>query len=365
MLYFFLGNTPDLSLLELQSLAGDSFAKLREGIVTSSPAVDLASLDRLGGTRKVASFLSVCPPQDLLAQLTQTITADSAKNVAVTDYAGTKLTPAELIGIKDSVRKLRPLRFVSTTTGEHELLMLAHQHVSEFNLLPHASGIAIAKTIWIFDAESWVKRDRQKPYRDIKRGMLPPKLARIMVNLATRGEPLSLLDPFCGTGTILTEALLSGCRVVGSDTDERAVRGAGENCAWVARSADLPSPQFKLLVSDASHVSGQVKAVDAIASELYMGPLIDDRHLPSLDKLKNIAKGLDKLYRGALKDWRRILPSRGRVVITLPRFVVYNRVIESISIDTLTGLGYNYVSSAAYGKPGAAVIRHITILEKT
>jgi tRNA G10 N-methylase Trm11 len=95
-----------------------------------------------------------------------------------------------------------------------------------------------------------------------------------------------------------------------------------------------------------------------------MGPLLDERNPSSLDKIKNIAKGLDKLYRGAFKSFISVLPVGGRVVMSIPSFNVYNRVIPTISIDTLTSLGYNHIASVPYAKPGAAVIRNITILEK-
>lgn len=364
MHYFFLGNTPDLSLLELESLYDGSFIKLKEGIFTSEIKLELSSLDRLGGTRKVASLLKISSAEHLIKDLTELIIADGAKNIALTDYASSHLESAQIIGIKQAVRAHRPVRFVSTQTTEHELLMLSHQHVTELNLLPHQDGIALAKTVWIYDAESWVLRDRQKPYRDIKRGMLPPKLARIMVNLATRGKPRTLFDPFCGTGTILTEALLLGCRVIGSDTDARAVEGAGENCVWLAKTYALPDPHFTVMVSDATHPNTQLPSIECVATEPYMGPLIEDRYVPSVDKLKNIARGLDKLYRGAFHAWYKLLPEQGRVVIAIPKFVAYNRTIETISVDTLAALGYNHISSAAYGKPGAVVIRHITVLEK-
>ena len=48
-------------------------------------------------------------------------------------------------------------------------------------------------------------------------GSMNPKLARCMVNLSRVKEGQLLLDPFCGTGGILIEAGLIGCRVVGSD----------------------------------------------------------------------------------------------------------------------------------------------------
>jgi tRNA G10 N-methylase Trm11 len=250
-------------------------------------------------------------------------------------------------------------------TDEHELLMLAHQHVSEFNVIPVEDKLVIAKTTWIYDAEDWVSRDRNKPYRDIKRGMLPPKVARIMVNLATKGkEDLTVADPFCGTGTVLSEAIMVGNNVVGSDTNPDAIPGTKSNLEWLLSTPSLKPRTYDLKIGDATHFDELFSSVDCIATEPFMGPLLDERNPSTLEKIKNIAKGLDKLYRGAFKAFAKALPVGGRVVMSIPVFHVYGRVIPTISIDTLGALGYNYVSAVPYSKPGAAVVRNITILEK-
>ncbi len=355
MFYFFLGNTPELSLLELRTLYPGQFDLVAKEVASFMSDLDLSSLPRLGGTRKVAQELAVVSPKQLKAKLVQLISLDSAKNIALTDYANQNLERSTIHDLKSTIS--RSIRFVALDTTEHELLMLSRQHVSEFNLIPSGENIAIAKTVWIFDAENWVSRDRDKPYRDIKHGMLPPKVAGIMVTLATRGQSgLTLADPFCGTGTILAEAMMVGCSVIGSDTNPDAIEGSKSNLAWLASSPNLRSTIYDLHVADATHFS---ETVDAVATEPYMGPLLDERNPSSLAKIKNIAKGLDKLYRGCLKSWQAT-----RIVISIPSFHVYNRVIETISIDTISSLGYNVIASVPYSKPGAAVIRNITVLEK-
>ncbi len=366
--YFFLGNTPDLSLLELKTVYPGEFNLLAKNIAAYAGDVDVSSLPRLGGTRKVAVQLSVSTERKLESQLIEIIKTDEGgKNIAVTSYLPKEAQPISLSTIKKAVSETRPVRLVSMDTEEHELLMLSHQHVSEFNIIPSGDDLIIAKTVWIYDAEDWVSRDRNKPYRDIKRGMLPPKVARIMVNLATRGQSgLTLADPFCGTGTVLSEAIMVGCHAVGSDTNPDAITGTKSNLEWLksAPNSLLKSLSYHLYALDATHFSEQVEKVDCIATEPYMGPLLDERNPSSLGKIKNIAKGLDKLYRGAFKSFLAVLPVGGRVVMSIPTFQVYGRSIETISIDTLTALGYNYILAVPYSKPGAAVIRNITILEK-
>jgi tRNA (guanine10-N2)-dimethyltransferase len=55
------------------------------------------------------------------------------------------------------------------------------------------------------------------------------KLARVMVNLAQPKKGDLLLDPFCGTGGMLVEAGLIGCRVVGFDAKPHMLRGGLKN----------------------------------------------------------------------------------------------------------------------------------------
>ena len=60
-------------------------------------------------------------------------------------------------------------------------------------------------------------------------GSMNPKLARCMVNLSRIKEGELLLDPFCGTGGILIEAGLIGCKVVGSDIYWKMQNGTAVN----------------------------------------------------------------------------------------------------------------------------------------
>lgn len=366
MYYYFLGNTPDLSLLELESVTGQVFSRITPFIVCGDLEESmLPIIYNLGGLRKVAVSAKTGLRKNVNTLLAEVLSTVTNKNVAITDYATANLDRSDLHALKSTVT--RPIRFVSMETSEHELLMLSHQKVAELNILPDPSSsenIIIALTSWIFDAEDWVKRDRNKPYRDIKRGMLPPKVARIMANLALCGKSgKTLYDPFCGTGTVLSEgALIGSSHLFGSDTNKTAVDGALLNLDWISRTYPSSTSLKHLEVADATHPP--FSSVDAIATEPYMGPLLDDRNPLPLDKIKDIAKGLDKLYRGAFKAWYNILPVGGRVVMTIPSFAVYGRVIPTISVDTVVSLGYNYISSVAYGKPGATVIRNITVLEK-
>src|SRR5690606_35926256 len=103
----------------------------------------------------------------------------------------------------------------------------------ELLLVRNGGKILLAQTVAEQDIDAYSARDQQRPKRDAKVGMLPPKLAQIIINLAsgklklTPGE--TLLDPFCGTGVILQEAKLIGYDIYGSDLESRMVKYTKEN----------------------------------------------------------------------------------------------------------------------------------------
>jgi len=71
------------------------------------------------------------------------------------------------------------------------------------------------------------RRPKKKPF--FHPSAMPPKLARCMVNLARPKAGELVFDPFCGTGSMLLEAALTGCRVLGADIQRRMAHGSLKN----------------------------------------------------------------------------------------------------------------------------------------
>jgi tRNA (guanine10-N2)-dimethyltransferase len=88
---------------------------------------------------------------------------------------------------------------------------------------------------------------------------MPAKLARCMVNLAQPVAGEVVLDPFCGTGAMLIEAGLMGCRVAGFDVQWRMVRGSLRNLKHFGVEAD------GVLMADVRHPP--VRQVDCIVTD--------------------------------------------------------------------------------------------------
>lgn len=101
------------------------------------------------------------------------------------------------------------------------------------------------------------RRPRSRPF--FQPSALPAKLARCMVNLAQPKAGEVVLDPFCGTGSILVEAGLMGCRVLGLDVQRHMVEGSLRNLLFhkvepegmaVADARRLPVSEADCIVTD-------------------------------------------------------------------------------------------------------------------
>lgn len=101
------------------------------------------------------------------------------------------------------------------------------------------------------------RRPRKRPF--FHPTAMPAKLARCIVNLAQPKIGNLVLDPFCGTASILVEAWLIGCRVIGFDVQPRMVRGSLRNLLHygvkpegiaVADARHLPMAEVDCIVTD-------------------------------------------------------------------------------------------------------------------
>ena len=96
----------------------------------------------------------------------------------------------------------------------------------------------IATTIAVHNPFEFQKRDIYKP-RQRKIFGMPPRLAKIMVNLSSCTPGKTLLDAFCGVGTVLQEALLIKAQVVGTDINPWCIKAAEDNLEWLTQEYEL------------------------------------------------------------------------------------------------------------------------------
>lgn len=255
---------------------------------------------------------------------------------------------------------------------------------AEICLLVSKTEIYTAKTIVVQDFEDYGRRDYQRPIRDEKQGMIPPKVAQIMLNLANCKHNDTILDPFCGIGTMLQEGLLLGYKMLGSDINKIAIKGSETNLEWFRNRYKIAPGKYHLEVSDATTVGklASTQNIQAIVTEGTLGPIYSEYPKPS--EISQNFKDLEELYKNSLTEFSTFLPSKSRVVISIPAYRKHRDQYEFFpNLDFISPLGYTIVDiipqayarkfkflkltgrgSAIYDRKDQIVAREIFIFEK-
>lgn len=360
---FILGRTPELAFTELQTFLPDVI-RIAEGVAMSANTMPI---QKLGGTVKIAERIGAVGS---LTPVTLAPFIDSQTfglSFLVDNHPSTRTL---LEGIKTIlVSGGRHVRFVESRNGsELSSVVIQKQHVQEYVIVGKQDEYVIGKTMQVQPFEEWNARDYGRPNADPKAGMLPPKVSRMAINIADRTRDIgkvlaqkTLLDPFCGMGTILSEALEMGWNVIGGDQSEDVVAKARKNLQWLIQKEQDLSVTYRLHVTDAVHISEHVDAgsIDAIVTEPYMGPTSLSAGKRNPTEVKNIIKGLEKLYIGCLREWVKILKPQGVVMMALPMYQVGGKTyfVKKV-IDMCETLGYTIEAGPIeYSRPQATVKR--------
>jgi hypothetical protein len=189
--------------------------------------------------------------------------------------------------------------------------------------------------------------------RDTTVGLLPPKLAQMLINFGVwLGAPSSgsspvrgkgefvVFDPFCGTGVIPMECLLRGFAVLASDKSQKAVSGCEKNLEWLRKryeigKKDVPSTVWK---QDATKPFDLKRKPDAVVTETSLGPALTARpNVKDAMKMRTECEGVEADF---LENIAASLPGVP-VVITLPVWYPKNQQIVLEKIWKKIGdLGY-------------------------
>ncbi|GAB4161041.1 MAG: TRM11 family methyltransferase [Candidatus Dojkabacteria bacterium] len=189
-------------------------------------------------------------------------------------------------------------------------------------------NLLIGKTIAIQDIEGFTERDYDKPGYDKEMGMLPPKLARIMLNLATVKENGAVWDPFCGSGVILMEAMLLGYDVIGSDISGEAVASTENNIKWMAQKYNLKDQKFNVFVHDISKEDAKLQKtlrntqIDAVVFEPYMGP--PQRKVLAPNRAMKLVEEVSKLLESVYAKLEYIKAPQLKVVAVIPSYKTFD-----------------------------------------
>ena len=381
-----LGTNHRLSYAELTSLYGEVKNHNREvAVVVPEASVEF---DRLGGSRMVADHvatLDLVEPAAIMAELTERfaeltdLSPDASKITLGVNFYGTKLNGKAaqklLLDAKKalkrqgySIRMLLPKGAPNLNTAQ-----ITHNHLLEPGsaMLVCSFGKTdthIGKVTDIQDIESYTQRDRGRPCRDAKVGMLPPKLAQVMINLAKPAYGSTVVDPFCGSGVVLQEALLMGFNAAGSDLSERMVDCSHTNLEWL-RTQRPGVGEWSVEHADATALTTLPDGYGAIVTEGFLGPTLS--HPPSGTQVDQLQKEAAELYAAFLRNLHPLLTSATPLCIAIPAWRTKNGVIAPTVVDQIESLGYNHSklrgvsgSDLLYIRPQSIVGRQLVVLEK-
>ncbi len=381
---FILGRQPIFGMAELKSLFPDNtIEKMSENIISINRYVEPNLINRLGGTIKIAEEIASIQNinnKSLEALIIENVLSHiqdlpAGKITLGISYYGNNQTVRNIeiiaLKLKKSLKQSgRSIRIVPNKELELSSAQVFHNRLTKdasFELIIIDAGdpITFARSIAVQNIESYSSRDQKRPYRDARVGMLPPKLAQIMINLLNPLPNQIILDPFCGTGVVLQEALLMGLRTIGSDLDNRMVDYSTRNIEWLRQKYNnLPDCQ----ISDGDATSHHwPKDIDYVVTEAYLGkPFFQSPSINSIDKEKEIVGNILLRF---LKNIQPQIKSGTKLCIAVPTWRYNNKFIHLSILDQLVQIGYNPMSfknletkDLIYYRPDQIVARQILLL---
>jgi len=391
-----LGRQPEISLAELEVVfAKENVSLMTDGVASvNSPSVDLSIL---GGTTKIG---------EVIFSLDKKFTNDKSNLVGASkkivhaytekwrnvDYKITlglsaynfKVGPRDVqktgLLLKSALKKHGVnLRLVpndepelSTATSHNNKLGLSDNKV-ELLMINTRSSIVIAESRGAQNITAYARRDQNRPRRDAFVGMLPPKLAQIMLNLALGAPPTApalsstttILDPFCGTGTVLQESLLRGFNVIGTDLNPKMIDYTKDNLAWLQKTHKYANGQIlDLKTADAMTATWpNAKNITVVVSETYLGQPFSAP--PSPEKLKEVMRNCDHIISEFLKNIRPQLNPSAKLCLAIPAWRQKDGSLAHLPITkNLNKLGFSQTRPGLiYSRPDQVVNREIINIE--
>ncbi len=445
-----LGRQPKISLAELESLFGAEKITPVGDYAALVDAEEPLPQIRLGGTMKSATILTRledADAQQAFEYVQQMIVPYANEKIfegkiqlgfSVYGYPAQKnwLLKKSLEVKKILKQASRSVRIIENKAPVLEAAQILYNKLTgpqgiELLILQDGPDALIAQTTAVQDIDAYAKRDFERPMRDAYVGMLPPKLAQIMLNLAVGQQILDLssqsleeansknqdlrskicmLDPFCGTGVVLQEALLMGYSAYGTDISEKMVDYSTKNLDWLTQrvipDSDPESNQKGIAFSDTNDwIPGQARddtpvwkmeVGDAtthqwnlskfqipnskfyIVCETYLGkPLTSLPHPAELEKIMDEA---NTIAEGFLKNLAPQIKPGTRLCLALPAWFLHdqrptnnNSRFQHLKVlDHLEDLGYNRLDlvhakkeDLIYHREDQVVARELTILVRS
>ncbi len=420
---FLLGSHPLMSFLEIlnvlevEKIPKGNYIRIGEDILIIPLKLSdekLMKLQRLlGGTIKIIEIVDefdgtifqvsrVLTPETLIDKYFAQ--SESKINFGFSVYSTTHLVYSEINWLRNFAYQIKrkfksnySIRYVDEKNFELSSVMVANNKLvetgAEIVIIKQDKNFKIGRTRTVQDFRSYAQRDMEKPSPNPKSGMLPPKLAQIMINLSRDSKHKQIFDPFCGSGIILQEALLLNLDILASDIDEDAVKATENNLTWLIKTHNAAAPKLGLEKIKTLKLTGRIRLADAtrsrwtkanqpdvcIVAEPYLGP--PQRGPVLLHHGKKIAEELEKLYVDFFENLHKNYGKITKVGFVLPVLKTNEGLLYMDVLEKIKALGFaprpflpvemakkeplaTHRGGLLYARPDAFVLREIFVLEK-
>ena len=381
------GRQPRISLAEIQALYDGQAKLLGKNLIIFQSDTTTPKIDRLGGTIKLGRLFDG-DFKNLTKFLNETHPVGKI-TLGVSDlskHAKASFAFQKSMELKRNLEKIgRSVRVITSKEPEISSATAHHNQLGEkagcfeILLLDHEIFLSLGTQ----NITAYTERDQVRPARDAKVGMLPPKLAQILINLCgPLPEGARILDPFCGTGVVLQEAAIMGYIPYGTDLSERMIEFSKKNLNWLFNERNSKrfkiKPELilkkdaildKLAVGDATTFQWEGQ-IDAVAFESYLGvpmskPPVDIKFKTEKAKCREIALGF-------LKNITPLIKSGTPIVMAVPAWLRETGKYARMNVlDEIQEMGYNFEkfqdlsqSDLLYFREGQIVAREIIVIRK-
>jgi tRNA G10 N-methylase Trm11 len=364
---FILGRNVELSVAEIKSFfekEGINFrilSKISNGLlIETQKNLEKGTVEKLGGIISVGEVIAEGSVEKISKELDEIPLYEGKSNklnYVVFDFHGKNYIDV-LIYLKERFKRERLKATEKKITGNIKL--------QSGELVPNLSSKLVDKKFFVFencfgeitestDYEKIEKRDMEKPVRRESLS-ISPRLSKILINLSQVKENETLLDPFCGIGSILQEALLQNIKAIGIDKDKLAVENAKLNLEWFK----FNKSDYLLLNEDSS--KARIRNVEAIATEPDLGEL--QKKFPSVDKARQIVAGFENLMIKVVSNLKKNV--KGKIVFTAPLINTGKNKIECNfkNISSKTGMKLAKGFPISEFREDSIVGRSIVVLER-
>jgi len=387
-----LGRQPALGLAELESLYGaNAIRPVGEAAALALLPPEQLEFARLGGSVKLGRVIEQLHSANwsqfekyaykLAKNLAHELPEGKIQlGLSVYDFDGVSPQKITAIGLtlKKQLKKAgRSVRLVPNNEPALSSAQVFHNHLAgehgcELLIVHDGHDIFIAQTTDVQDIDSYTLRDRGRPKRDSKVGMLPPKLAQIIINLAVgelKGQNTTILDPFCGTGVLLQEAYLMGHGIYGTDIEPRMIDYTDANLQWI-QSIHSRRVEGATEVGDATQHVWQKTPFNAVACEGYLGQPFSA--FPTEAKLRDVMQTCNTIMKGFLKNIHGQIQPGTRLCVALPAWQRKPGEFLCLPLlDSLEEIGYNRIgfehasdNDLIYARADQIVARQLVVLTR-